>query len=75
MNDELKFMKDNNVWDLVEFPKGKKPIGYKWVFKIKWDLKGNIERYKAHLIIKRFTQTEGIDYKETFSSFFRKESF
>ena len=60
MNDELKSMKDNDVWNLIEFPKGKKPIGCKWVFKTKWDSKGNVERYKAHLVAKRFTQREGI---------------
>ena len=42
-NDELKFMKNNDVWDLVELPKGKKLISCKWVFKIKQDSKGNVE--------------------------------
>ena len=68
-------MKDNDVWDLVEFPKGKKPIGYKWVFKIKRYSKDNVERYKAHLVTKGFTQREGIDYKEIFSLAFMKYSF
>jgi len=68
-------MKDNNIWGLVELPKGKKPIGCKWVFKTKWDSKGNVERYKAHLVIKGFTQRDGIDYKETFFSSFMKNSF
>jgi len=63
-------MKDNDVWDLVEFPKRKKPVGCKWVFKTKQDLKGNVERYKACLVVKRFTKIEGIDYKETFSLYF-----
>jgi len=68
-------MKDNDVWDLVKLPKGKKPIGCKWVFKTKQDLKDNIERYKTRLITKGFTQTEGIDYNETFSPIFMKNSF
>jgi len=75
MKDELKSMKDNDVWDLVELPKRKKPIGCKWVFKTKRDLKGNVEKYKEHLIAKGFTQREGIDYKMIFSSVFMKDSF
>ena len=55
MNDEMKFMKDNNVWDLVELPEGAKPISCKWIFKTKRDSKGNVERYKARLVAKGFT--------------------
>ncbi|RVW45632.1 Retrovirus-related Pol polyprotein from transposon TNT 1-94 [Vitis vinifera] len=42
MKDEMKSMKDNGVWDLVELPEGVKPIGCKWIFKTKRDSKGNI---------------------------------
>ena len=71
----MKSMNDNEVWDLVELSKGVKPIGCKWIFKIKKNSKGNIERYKARLIAKGFTQKEGIDYKETFSPVSSKDSF
>ncbi|CAJ2653575.1 unnamed protein product [Trifolium pratense] len=74
MKDEMKSMTDNDVWDLVKLPEGKKPIGCKWIFKTKRDSKGNIERYKAHLVAKGFTQKEGIDYKETFSPVSSKDS-
>ena len=75
MNDEMKSMKANDVWDLVELPEGAKPIGCKWIFKTKRGSKGNIERYKARLVAKDFTQKEGIDYKEIFSLVSSKDSF
>jgi len=48
-------MRDNDVWDLVELPEGVKLIGYKCIFKTKWDSMGNIERYKVCLVAKGFT--------------------
>jgi hypothetical protein len=74
MNDELKSMDQNKVWDIVELPEGYKTIGCKWVFKTKCDSKGNIERYKARLVAKEFTQKGGIDYNETFSPISKKDS-
>ena len=47
MEDEMKSMSSNKVWDLVEIPKGAKTVGCKWVYKIKRDSKGNIEKYKG----------------------------
>jgi len=75
MKDEMKSMNDNEVWDLVELLEGVQPIGCKWIFKIKKDSKGNIERYKARLVAIGFTQKEDIDYKETFSPVSSKVSF
>ncbi|RVW72857.1 Retrovirus-related Pol polyprotein from transposon TNT 1-94 [Vitis vinifera] len=74
MKDEMSSMKCNDVWDLVELPNGAKTIGCKWVFKTKKDSLGNIERYKAKLVAKGFTQKEGIDYTETFSPVSKKDS-
>ncbi|GJU64837.1 retrovirus-related pol polyprotein from transposon TNT 1-94 [Tanacetum coccineum] len=74
MNDELKSMQINDVWELAELPNGVKPVGCKWVYKTKLDQKGNIERFKAHLVAKGYTQKEGIDYNETFSPVSRKDS-
>ena len=49
-------MANNKLWDLVKLPKGSKAVGYKWVFKTKLDSMGNVEKYKARLVAKWFTQ-------------------
>nr|CAN75844.1 hypothetical protein VITISV_005150 [Vitis vinifera] len=75
MDDEMNSMYMNGVWDLVELPHGCKPVGCKWVFKTKHDFRGQIERYKARLVVKGYSQREGIDFKETFSPMSTKDSF
>ncbi|GKA93037.1 retrotransposon protein, putative, ty1-copia subclass [Tanacetum coccineum] len=67
MNVEMKSMKDNEVWDLVDLPPNGKTIGSKWLFKKKTGIDGAVHTYKARLVAKGFTQTYGVDYKETFS--------
>ena len=67
MNDEITALKENNTWSLVDLPPGKKPIGCKWVYKIKLKADGTIERFKARLVARGYTQTHGVDYDETFS--------
>ena len=70
MEDEMKSMNANKVWDLEIIPKGAKTVGCKWVYKTKLDSQENVERYKARLMAKGFMQREGIDYNETFFSSF-----
>ena len=54
-------------WELIDLPKEKRAVGCKWVFTMKFKSDGSLERYKAHLVVKGFTQTYGIDYSETFA--------
>ena len=75
MKDEMNSMQSNKVWNLVELPNRAKVIGCKWVFKTKRDSLGNIERYKARLVYKGFTQKEGIDYTKTFLQYLRNIIF
>ena len=52
---------------LVELPNGQKPVGCRWIHKTKHGCDGKVERYKARLVAKRFSQKHEIDYDETFS--------
>ncbi|CAL5321219.1 unnamed protein product [Camellia sinensis] len=67
MTVELDALQLNRTWTLMPLPAGHQPIGCKWVFKLKYKSDGTIERYKARLVAKCYTQIEGVDYIETFS--------
>jgi transposase InsO family protein len=67
MQVEMGALEKNNTWDLVRLPSGKKPVGCRWVFTVKYNSDGTVERYKARLVAKGYTQTYGIDYLETFA--------
>ncbi|CAI7932097.1 unnamed protein product [Closterium sp. NIES-54] len=63
----LKSIEENGTWELVELPEGRKAITSKWLFKIKSDADGKIERYKSRLVAKGYQQKEKVDYKELFA--------
>ena len=67
MKAEVEALELNHTWTIVHVPPIVKPIGCKWVYKIKRHPDGSVERYKARLVAKGFAQTEGVDYFETFS--------
>ena len=67
MKEEMDSLEKNETWNLVELPKDRKVVGCKWVFKLKKSVDNKIERYKARLVTKGYSQMEGIDYHEIFS--------
>ncbi|CAI7892912.1 unnamed protein product [Closterium sp. NIES-53] len=67
MESELKSIEENGTWELVELPEGRKAITSQWLFKIKFDADGKIERYKSRLVAKGYQQKEKVDYKELFA--------
>ena len=71
---ELNNLSSNNTWEAVEIPTDRKLITSKWVFKKKYLPSGLIDKYKARLVARGFTQQQGIDFEETFSPTLRYES-
>ena len=67
MVDEMASLHKNEAWDLVELPTGRKPIGSKWVLKKKTNVEGKVEKYKAWLVEKGYSQVRGIDFDDIFS--------
>ncbi|GKD95085.1 retrotransposon protein, putative, ty1-copia subclass [Tanacetum coccineum] len=67
MNTEMQSMKDNQVWVLVDLPPNGRTVESKWLFKKKTYMDGNVHTFKARLIAKGYTQTYGVDYRETLS--------
>lgn len=56
-----------DTWDLVSLPKGRNPIRCKWVFKKKFGVDGQLERYKAKIVAKGYFEREGVDFGEILS--------
>ena len=64
----------NHTWDLVELPEGKNVVGSRWVFKVKHNADGTVERFKARLIAQGYSQSQRVDYQEVFSPVVRYSS-
>lgn len=62
MQEEYDALIANKTWSLVELPAGQKAIGSKWVFRIKRNAKGDIERFKSRLVAKGCAQQLGVNY-------------
>jgi hypothetical protein len=67
MKEEMSALQKNKTWGLVQLPKRKKVVRYKWVFNVKQTSKGKVEMYKIRLVAKGYNQIYAIDYDETFA--------
>jgi hypothetical protein len=61
MREEMNALERNQTWEIVELPKEKKTLRCKWVYALKYKADGSLERYRAMLVAKGFTQTFVID--------------
>ena len=60
-------LQEHETWTLGDLPPNRKPVGSKWVFKVKYDERGEVNRYKARLVAQGFSHTLGVDFNETFA--------
>ncbi|KAH9718111.1 retrovirus-related pol polyprotein from transposon RE1 [Citrus sinensis] len=67
MEEEYHALMKNKTWTLIPNNQNFKLIGNKWIYKVKENSDGNINKYKARLVAKGFLQTPGLDFNETFS--------
>ncbi|KAI3680197.1 hypothetical protein L2E82_50582 [Cichorium intybus] len=67
MHDEMEALRQNNTWTLVPRPSDSNVVGSKWVYRVKYNDDGSVERFKARLVAQGFTQIPGLDYSHTFS--------
>lgn len=67
MQAQIIALENTGTWKLVDLIPNVKPIGCKWIFKIKYHAEGSVERYKARLAAKGYNQIEGLDYFDTYS--------
>ena len=74
MKEELNALHKTRTWDVVDLPSGKSSIGCKWVYKIKTRSNDTVDRFKACLVARGFTQEYEIDYEEIFAPVARLSS-
>ena len=65
--EEMNALRKNGTWEVVDLPIDQKRVRCKWVIIVKCKADGSVERFKAKLMAKGFTQTYGVDYQETFA--------
>lgn len=64
---EEQSLHNSHTWMLVPHPIDVNMVGSKWIYRIKFEKDGSLDRYKTKLVVKGFTQVEGLDYEETFT--------
>ena len=74
MIEEMDSIESNQTWRLVPLPPGHRPIGLKWVYKVKKNATGEVVKHKAWLVAKGYVRQPGVDFDEVFALVARIES-
>ena len=74
MDEEIECIEKNQTGELVDVPKDKDVISVKWIYKTKKDDHGNVQKHKARMVARGFTQQPGIDFNETFAPVARMDT-
>ena len=74
MDAEIEEINRNDTWEMTELPENGKIIEVKWVYKIKFNENGEIDKHKARLVVKGYSHQQGVDYTEVFSHVARMET-
>ena len=74
MDAEISSIEKNQTWSLVTLPDGAKAIGVKWIYKTKFNELGEVNKFKARLVMKGYAQEYGIDYTEVFAPVARMDT-
>ena len=67
MDAEIQSLSQHKTWELVDLPSGKKMIGSRWLFKVKLNADGSINKFTAHLVAQGFTKQFRVDFNEMFA--------
>lgn len=70
MKEELDQLETNQTWEFLhkkDIKSGHKPLGGKWVYKVKRDVNGDIAQFKARWVVKGYLQQYGVDFDQTFA--------
>jgi len=74
MDSEMQSIEKNHTWELTDLPVGARTIGVKWIYKTKLNEMGEVDKYKARLVVKGYSQQHGIDFSEVFAPVARMDT-